>query len=65
MWLSIQSFFQLILFCIIFIGLMTCSLLLFFILKEKLINRSNDEELKKANQEFNRIIDSYRRKFKR
>ena len=65
MWLSIQSFFQLIQFCIIFIGLMTCSLLLFFILKEKLINRSNDEELKKANQEFNRIIDSYMRRLKR
>lgn len=65
MWLSIQSFFQLIQFCIIFIGLMTCSLLLFFILKEKLIDKSNDEELKKANKQFNKIIDSYQERFKK
>ena len=44
---------------------MTCSLFFLFILKEKLINKSNDEELKKANHEFNKIIDSYGRRLKK
>lgn len=63
--LTIQSFFQLLIFCIIFIGCLTCSLLLFFILKEKLIDKSNNKELKDANRQFNKIIDSYQERFRK
>lgn len=64
MWLSVETVFQLGLFCMIFVFCMTLSLFLFFKLKEWLIDKSNNEELKKANREFNEMINDWKNSFK-
>jgi len=64
MWLSVGTVFQFGLFSMIFVFCMTLSLFLFFKLKEWLIDKSNNEELKKANQEFNEMIDDWKNSFK-
>ena len=64
MWLSTEMIEQISLFSIIFVFCMTLSLFLFFKLKEWLIDKSNNEELKKANHEFNEMIDDWKNNFK-